>query len=92
MKGFFNRKKKNKQWDEAEELDVINLDETTGWSRLDIAHELKTKKQQNSMETAEELMPQKVSELMKEAGEAESEADGLTELNLEEVTAEEAES
>ena len=92
MKGFFNRKKKNKQWDEAEELDVINLDETTGWSRLDIAHELKTKKQQNSMETAEELMPQKVSELMKEAGEAESEADGLTELNLEEVTAGEAES
>lgn len=53
MRKFFNRKEMEEEKDM--ELDVIDLDETAGWSKLDIAHGLE--QQTLTAETAEELLP-----------------------------------
>ena len=55
MKRFFNRDEEEIEdyMEEDEDLDVINLDETAGWSKLDVA---------------EEMAKQRVSDLMEEIG------------------------
>lgn len=83
MKGFLNKQRKNEK--QEQELDLINLDETAGWSKLDVAHELKQQKQQLSMETAEELVPPGARELLEIDLENEAGADEqLTEAALKE--------
>ncbi len=83
MKNFFNRKAKNKKSGEAEDLNVINLDETAGWSKLDVAHGMEAQKQSKSMETAEELMPEKINEMAAAAEvDEDREADSLTVVDL----------
>ena len=70
MKGFL--KKKKDQSEQADmELELINLDETSGWSRLEVAHELKRQEAaegerlQADVEMAEELCPEELPERMK---------------------------
>ena len=70
MKGFL--KKKKDQSEQADmELELINLDETAGWSRLEVAHELKRQEAaegeslQADVEMAEELCPDELPERMK---------------------------
>ena len=46
MKSFFNRDEEEVEdyIEEEEDLDIINLDETAGWSRLDVAEEMAKQK------------------------------------------------
>ncbi|MGN0331056.1 MAG: GH25 family lysozyme [Kineothrix sp.] len=70
MKGFL--KKKKDQSEQADmELELINLDETSGWSRLEVAHELMRQEAaegeslQADVEMAEELCPDELPERMR---------------------------
>lgn len=86
MKGFFKKKEKVKQTDT--ELELINLDETAGWSKLEVAHKLRRQEavergkeaivrreesRQTDMEMAGELCPEVLAEEMtREAEDRES--------------------
>ena len=51
MKNFFNRREEeNEEFMEEDELNIIDLDETTGWSKLAIAEELAKQQAANLME------------------------------------------
>lgn len=51
MKSFFNRDEEiEERVEEEEELDIIDLDETAGWSKLDVAEEMAKQKAANLME------------------------------------------
>lgn len=51
MKNFFNRREEEiEEFVEEDELDIINLDETAGWSKLEIAEELAKQQATNLME------------------------------------------
>ena len=53
MKSFFNRREEEIEevWeDEDDELEIINLDETAGWSKLDVAEELAKRQAEEFME------------------------------------------
>ena len=44
MRKFFNRDEEEIEDCMEEELDVINLDETAGWSKLEVAEEIAKQK------------------------------------------------
>ena len=51
MKNFFNRRDEEiEEIMEEDDLDIINLDETSGWSKLEIAEELAKQQAENMME------------------------------------------
>ena len=51
MINFFNRRDEEiEEFVEDDDLDIINLDETSGWSKLEIAEELAKKQAENLME------------------------------------------
>ena len=51
MKNFFNRREEEiEEILEEDDLDIINLDETAGWSKLEIAEELAKRQAENLME------------------------------------------
>ena len=51
MKNFFNRREEEiEELMEDDELNIINLDETAGWSKLEVAEELAKKQAENLME------------------------------------------
>lgn len=52
MKSFFNRHEEDIEefLEEEEDLDIIDLDETAGWSKLDVAEELAKQQAANMME------------------------------------------
>jgi len=52
MKSFFNRHEEDIEdfVEEDDDLDIINLDETAGWSKLEVAEELAKQKAANIME------------------------------------------
>ena len=51
MKNFFNRREEEiEEFMDDDDLDIINLDETAGWSKLEVAEELAKKQAENLME------------------------------------------
>ena len=50
MKSFFNRHEEEIEDFLEEELDIINLDETAGWSKLDVAEEMAKQQAANMIE------------------------------------------
>lgn len=51
MKNFFNRREEEiEEFMEEDDLDIINLDETSGWSKLEVAEELAKQQAANLME------------------------------------------
>ena len=51
MKNFFNRREGEiEEFMEEDDLDIINLDETSGWSKLEVAEELARQQAANLME------------------------------------------
>ena len=51
MKNFFNRREGEiEEFMEEDDLDIINLDETSGWSKLEVAEELAKQQAANLME------------------------------------------
>ena len=50
MKGFLGRREEIERNLQEDDLDVINLDETAGWSKLEVAEELAKRKVESMME------------------------------------------